>query len=202
MLLRPVGMSPPATKPKRVFIMATELKFKGENGIIGTSYNDDGSFTIGVKGHAPMTIRAEDLTPEVRAIAIMKGMGARLIDAGAIARNTTTGLSATPAEKDAAIRALFLHYTGGATEWNIARAAGPRGTSLDSLALQAVGEAYGKDVDVVRAMVKTKAEEYAIPQAQYLAKLTTGALVAPIYKRLTEEALAKVTVDVDANPFA
>ena len=182
---------------KRAEIM--ELKFKGEKAVVGTA-TDGRKLLVGVKGFPVMTIELDDprISPEVIAAAAINGFRQRLMDAAALKRDTTTGQSQSPADKDAAIRKLYDHYLSGTTEWELQRgAAGPR---MDPLVVRAIMEAFGKSEDEVRSMIEKKAAENGLKPAEYCAAMAEVGRVKPIAERLRREALA--TIEVEDNPFA
>ncbi len=175
-----------------------ELKFKGEKAVVGTA-TEGRKLLVGVKGHEVMAIDLDDprLSPEVIAAAAINGFRQRLMDAAAIKRDTTTGLSVSPAEKDAAIRKLYDHYLSGTTEWELAR--GTQAPRMDPLVVRAIMEAFGKSEDVVRGMIEAKAAEKGLKPAEYCAAMAEVGRVKPIVERLRKEALA--AIEVDERPF-
>ena len=176
-----------------------ELKFKGEKAVVGTA-TEGKKLQVGVRGFPTMTIDLDDLrlSPEVMAAAAINGFRQRLMDAAAIKRDTTTGLSVSPAEKDAAIRKLYDHYMSGTTEWELSRgAAGPR---MDPLVVRALCEAFGKAEDVVRAMIEAKALEKGLKPSEYCAAMAELGRVKPIVARLRAEAIS--AIEVEDDPFA
>jgi hypothetical protein len=173
----------------------TELKKKA--GSVLSSKIADGILTIAVTGHPPIIFDPAYVAPAHHITAELYGWKQRLSDAAAIARDTTTGMSATTAEKYAAIRRLADHYLNGAVDWNMKTgSAGPRGPQWDAIVIAAICEAYGKTDDVVKAMAVAKCGDTA-PVA-YLAAIAATAKVAPIVARMR---LATVVLD-DSDPFA
>ena len=176
-----------------------ELKFKGEKAVVGTA-TDGRKLLVGVRGFPVMEVSLDDprISPEVIAAAAINGFRQRLMDAAALKRNTTTGQSQSPAEKDAAIRKLYDHYLSGTTEWELQRgAAGPR---MDPLVVRAIMEAFGKTEDEVRSMIEKKAAEQSLKPAEYCAALAEHKKVKPVVERLRTESLA--AIKVDDEPFA
>lgn len=175
-----------------------ELKFKGEKAVVGTA-TEGRKVVVGVKGFEPMTIDLDDprLSPEVVAAAAINGFRQRLMDAAAIKRDTTTGLSVSPQEKDAAIRKLYDHYLSGTTEWELTR--GAQAPRMDGLVVRAIMEAFGKEESVVRGMVESKAAEKGLKPAEYCAAMAELGKVKPIVERLRREALA--SIEVESDPF-
>lgn len=176
-----------------------ELKFKGEKATVGTA-TAGRLLRVGVKGFEVMTIDLGDprLSPEVVAAAAINGFRQRLMDAAAIKRDTTTGLSVSPAEKDAAIRKLYDHYMSGTTEWELSR--GAVGARMDPLVVRALCEAFGKAEDVVRAMIEAKAAEKGLKPSEYCAAMAELGRVKPIVARLRAEAIS--AIEVEDDPFA
>ena len=183
--------------------MAIELKFKGENAVVGTTVSEDGrTLVIGVKGFAPMELSLGDprLHATVKAAAMINGFRQRLMDAAAIKRNGANGASATPAEKDAAIRRLFDHYMSGADQWELERGA-PTGPRIDPIIVAALCEAFGKPEDIVRAMIETKAAEKGLKPAEYCAAMGELGKVKPIVERMRAEALKAANVVVSEDDW-
>ena len=119
------------------------------------------------------------------------------MDAAAIKRDTATGLSVSPQEKDAAIRKLYDHYLSGTTEWELQR--GTSAPRMDPLVVRAIMEAFGRNEDIVRAMIEAKAAEKGLKPAEYCAAMAEVGRVKPIVERLRKEALA--AIEVDESPF-
>ena len=174
----------------------TELKKKAGSAV-ATSING-GVLTIVVAGFEPIIFDRTRVAECHHATAEMYGWKQRLSDAAAIARDKTTGASATNVEKYNAIRKLSEHYLTGATDWNVKVAAsGPRGPQWDDVVIAAICEAYGKSAEVVKAMALTKCG-VATPVA-YLAAIAATSRVAPIVARLRLEA---VEINDEDDPFA
>lgn len=184
--------------PSREESSEMELKFKGEKAVVGTA-TEGRKVVVGVKGFEPMTIDLDDprLSPEVVAAAAINGFRQRLMDAAAIKRDTTTGLSVSPQEKDAAIRKLYDHYLSGTTEWELTR--GAQAPRMDALVVRAIMEAFAKEESVVRGMIESKAAEKGLKPAEYCAAMAELARVKPIVERLRREALA--AIEVESDPF-
>ena len=175
-----------------------ELKFKGEKAVVGTAC-EGGTLLVGVRGFPVMTINVDDLriSPEVRQAAMLNGFRQRLMDAAALKRDTATGASMTPQEKDAAIRRLYDHYLSGTTEWELQR--GAQAPRMDPLVVRAICEAFGKTEDIVRSMIEAKAAEKGLKPAEYCAAMGGLGKVKPIVERLRAESLA--AIEVEDEPF-
>lgn len=183
--------------------MAT-LKYKGDKSVVGTTV-DAGVLYIGVRGFPVMTVdkgyRAK-LSPEVVEAAFINGMRQRIMDAAAKGRKEKDGTvtSATPAEKDAAMRRLYDHYATGSVDWDVrGGATGPR---LDVITIQAIMKAFDQAEDTVRATVERRAGELEVTQAEYLAKMGTLPKVKAIADELRAAATSKIVLDEDYDPFA
>jgi hypothetical protein len=175
-------------------------ELKKRNGSAIASKIEGGVLTVAVRGFPEIVFDRTRVADCHHLHAEMYGWKQRLCDAGALQRDKATGKSPTDEEKYNEIRRLADHYLSGAEEWAMRGATGPRGPQLDPIILQAVGEAYGRTLDVVRAMVETKAREKGIKPAEYLAKIGEGTTVKPIVERLRAAALA--SIEIEDDPFA
>jgi hypothetical protein len=81
----------------------------------------------------------DNLAPEIVRQLALHGLRQKVCDAAAIPRNTETGLSATPAEKFAAMKRVADALCAG--EWGVQREAGSGG-GTGSLLLRALGRLY------------------------------------------------------------
>lgn len=82
-----------------------------------------------------VVLSLQELSDEIKGIALMHGLKQKLVDAAAISRNPDTGKSATTEEKMAAIREVAERLKSG--EWN-KRAAGGDSTSEGGLLRRAL----------------------------------------------------------------
>ena len=83
-----------------------------------------------------LSLWLHDLTPEILAMAALHGLKQKLGDAAAISRNTSTGKSATVADKREAVVEVYERLLRG--EWNKAN----RGGVAGNLLLQALTRMY------------------------------------------------------------
>ena len=74
--------------------------------------------TINFSDGRELRLEADTLADHIRKDALMHGLKQKLMDAGAIARNTDTGASATLSDKFDAINAVFERITGPSPTWN------------------------------------------------------------------------------------
>lgn len=165
--------------------MATERKT--ERAIIETRIlRDDAGVATGVEfdvlGHYPFTVRAADLTDELRAEALCHGIKQKIGDAAAIAKNRETGRSATPADKHAAMAEVVERLHEG--EWNKrgqGDGTGPRGLLAQALDRLYAGKLTPEQVDAYLATQDDKAQ----------ARARKDARIAPIIEQIKAERAAK-----------
>lgn len=127
---------------------------------------------------------------EIRQTAMMAGFKSKLVDAGAISRNTTTGASASLQDKYDAVREVYERITAPGGTWNLGRKAGEGGGGSDGLLRRAIMELKGKDAQTVVAYLagRTPDERKA---------LRKNLKVAAIMLRLASEG-ATDSIDTDA----
>lgn len=127
---------------------------------------------------------------EIRQTAMMAGFKSKLVDAGAISRNTTTGASASLADKYDAVKEVYERITAIGGAWNVGRKAGEGTGGTDGLLRRAIMELKGKDAATVTAYLagKTPDERKALKK---------NPKVAAIMLRLASEQ-ADSTIDTDA----
>ena len=120
----------------------------------------DGVITFRVIGAGELTLRMSDLAPVILERARDFGMVQRIMDKAAIPRDTSTGKSATPAEKYAAMKGLVDHYSSGSAEWSRKREpVGKRGGKNGRLLLQALQEYYpGRSVEALTEYLAARSE--------------------------------------------
>lgn len=133
----------------------------------------DGRLTITVAGHEPLVVTGEALSEANRAYAILHGMKQRIVDAAAIARDTTTGLAATPAEKYEAMRELVAHYMSGAEAWSPTRTGGGAKGGDGGVTLRAMAKVRGVPVDVLKGQVEAAAAKRGMTTKAYYAIVAT-----------------------------
>lgn len=113
--------------------------------------------TFSVKGAGECALDLGKVSAEVREAAVVNGFKQRIADAAALSRDTTTGKSASPVEKLAAMKALCEHYGSGTKEWAVRRAGGAKDaagpTALLFAALMGLEEYAEKGEERVRAFV-------------------------------------------------
>lgn len=106
--------------------------------------------TVTVEGHPAITVDTATLSDTIREQAMYHGLKQKICDAAALSRDTTTGQSATPAEKHAAMQAVAANLVAGV--WNAGRAEGG-GMSREATVLQALANVYGMDMAWAEAKI-------------------------------------------------
>ena len=119
-----------------------------------------------------LELEATELTPEMQHAAMMHGLKQKLVDAGAIARNTMTGKSASLSDKFDAIEEVFNRITGAAPTWNKQRGEGTGGNGGGSLK-RALMQMTGKTSAQIDAYLeaKTKEEKTALKKNAKVAEI-------------------------------
>lgn len=169
------------------------------NSIITTTVAGD-IITFTVKDAGALTLDLSKVSPVNATRAMRHGFIQRVSDKAAISRDTKTGLSATPAEKLAAMKTLVDHFMSGTEEWSPARAERAAAVviiGLDPLAIAAVCEVTGKDEPAIRAFIAKGAVDKGITELAYLAALTTSARVKPVLERMQADAALEAELDGD-----
>ena len=112
-------------------------------------------------GNDRTRVMFSNLSPENTRTAMIYGVGVRVSRMAAIARDTKTGKSATPAEKFARVKACAEHLNSGATTWELVRGTtGPRGPDgYTQLVIQAVANIAEVDFDTMLVRVKALCEK-------------------------------------------
>lgn len=121
--------------------------------------------TVTFSNGKDLAIDTSTLTPEIQRMAMLHGIKQKLVDAGAIARNTDTGLSASIDDKHAAVAEVHARLIGPNATWNKERGnGGEKPTKGKDLLPLAIMEMTGKDRAYVDQFLssKTKAEREAL----------------------------------------
>jgi hypothetical protein len=115
--------------------------------------------TITMANGAEFSVDTAKLSPEIQQQAMLHGLKQKLVDAAAIARNTTTGRSATIDDKAAAIREVHARITReDAPSWNKGREGGGN-TSANGLLVRALMQMTGKDKAAIDEFLAAKSKE-------------------------------------------
>lgn len=141
--------------------------------------------TVAVEGFEPLVIDTAKLDESVRVHALADRVRAKLVDAGAKSCDTTTGKSATPADKFAGIKAVYDTLLSGL--WD--KPAGER-TVGGGMLLTAMREAYpqqGFTGESLKAWMKEKGVD--------VVTVRTFKKVAPILARMEQAIAGKADVE-------
>ena len=103
-----------------------------------------------------LKVDVDSLDPSIQREAMIHGIKQKLLDAGAIARNTETGRSATVDDKYEAVAEVHARITGPSPTWNKGRSGGD---GASTLLVQALVRLYGKPRAVVVAWLDGKTKE-------------------------------------------
>lgn len=131
------------------------------------------------------------LSGQIARDAMIHGIKQKLVDAAAIARDTTTGMSATMADKYNAVMEVYNRITSvDAPSWNKVREAGAGGTGGgNGILLRALMQLTGKPKDEIEAFLDEKTKEQKVA-------LRSNPKVAAIIAELQR---AKATSGIDTE---
>lgn len=104
-----------------------------------------------------ITVDPAALSDAIRAQATLHGLKQKMVDAAAIARDTTTGRSATPADKEAAVMEVYNRITTPEGTWNKVREAGA--SAIGGMLVAALMEMTGKDKPAILEYLSKKSNE-------------------------------------------
>lgn len=158
-----------SNETKRVPVVTTE--FDEQTGVFSVVFSDG-------RRHSFLL---EDIVPEIRLRATVHGFNAKLVDAAAIARDTTTGRAATLETKYQAVMEVFRRITDPtAPMWNKIREGAGGGNG--NLLVAAIVRLYNgrKTEEQIRAYIAT------LTDAQKQALRTDGK-IAPIIAEIKAE---------------
>ena len=166
-------------------IMATTEQKKD----IEATVTEDGGLMLEFRHGETLKLHPESLTPDIQRAAMLHGLKQKLVDAAAIARDTTTGRAATIQTKYDAVREIFDRITGESPSWNKPRAGGAGGQG----GLLARAIARYKNVTIEQA----KAYLDRLTDAQKQA-LRVDHRIAAIINELRLESAKPAGIDTDA----
>lgn len=136
--------------------------------------------TLTFKDGRKLTLDGEKLPREIQIAAMMHGLKQKTVDAAAIARDTTTGRSASLQDKFDAVEEIVNRLTGENPTWNKIREGGTAAPG-SNLLVRALMELSGKDRAQTLAFLEAKSKEQ-------VAALRKNEKVATIIARLQAEA--------------
>lgn len=163
-----------SNETKRVPVVTTE--FDEQTGAMSVVFSDG-------RRHSFLL---ENLAPEIRLRATVHGLNAKLVDAAAIARDTTTGRAATLETKYQAVMEVFTRITDPtAPMWNKVREGAGGGNG--NLLVAAIVRLYNgrKTEEQIRAYLNT------LTDAQKQALRTDGRIAPIIAEIKAEREIAK-----------
>jgi hypothetical protein len=150
-------------------------------------------------------VNANDLRQDIRDMAMMAGLKAKLIDAAAMSRNPENGASASVDDKYNAVKRVADRLMSDDGQWNEGRSAAGDGTAgANNILLRAIMRMTGKDETYCRDFLsaKTKEQRAALRKnprvLQIMAELQAATVVGGIN---TDALLAELGVD-DGNADA
>ena len=146
-----------------------------------------------------IVVNANDLRQEIRDMAMMAGLKAKLIDAAAMSRNPENGASASIDDKYNAVRKVADRLMSDNGQWNEGRgAAGDSAAGANNILLRAIMRMTGKDEVYCRDFLssKTKEQRAALRKnprvLQIISELQAATVVGGIN---TDALLAELGVD-------
>lgn len=145
------------------------------NSVVTASW-EGAILTLKVAGAGNVVLSMDALSPTIIERAAMHGLEQRLRDRAAIARDTKTGASASPADKFARIKELADHYAAGG-EWEMRGGGAGRMKEADYI-LQALAQVQGLEVEEMAERVATAAGKREITVDAYLKRVATSPAVA------------------------
>ena len=116
--------------------------------------------TVTFSNGKDLAIDCATLSPEIQRMAMLHGIKQKLVDAGAIARNTDTGLSASIDDKYAAVAEVHARLTGDNPTWNKERGnGGEKPAKVKDLLVRALMQMKGASKDIIEQFLSTKTKE-------------------------------------------
>lgn len=116
--------------------------------------------TVTFSNGKDLAIDCATLSPEIQRMAMLHGIKQKLVDAGAIARNTDTGLSASIDDKYAAVAEVHARLTGESPTWNKERGnGGEKPAKAKDLLVRALMQMKGASKDIIEQFLSTKTKE-------------------------------------------
>ncbi len=140
-----------------------------------------------------LTIDVNNLSEEIRTQAMLHGLKQKLVDAAAIARNTETGLTATPSDKYFAVKVVYDRITRPDGTWNAIREGVEK--QQGGVFMRAMMELTGK----TKAQLDVMTKDYTKEQ---FAALKKNPRIVEIMHRLEREAIAARGADTSDDLLA
>lgn len=148
-------------------------------------YVRDMTLTLTFSNGKEIVVHANQLSNEIRDMAILHGLKQKLVDAAAISRNLDTGASASVDDKYLAVKKIADRLTSPDGKWNENRASGESTPTagVNNILLRALMKMTGRDESYVRAYLgdKTKEQRAALRKnprvVQIMAELQAATVV-------------------------
>lgn len=149
--------------------MTTERKLKS-NAVTQHVFEHDGNILFRVPGVGEARLRINDVSIENRHKAMLEGFVKRVINMAALNRDTSTGASATPAQKWARMAAAIEHYNSGSTMWGL-RVAEGAGVDDAGIVVQALMRVRKCTIEQANASIEAMMAKHSLERKAVLANL-------------------------------
>ncbi len=146
------------------------------------------TLTLNFLSGQELSLSLANLSPEILKQAALHGLKQKLVDAAAIARDPTSGLSATPEDKYQAVKSVFDRITKADGTWNAIREGEAR--AHGGMFVRALMELTKQDRDQVNAYIEKLTKEQ-------VAAMKKNASVLEVMQRMEREAAAEKGADSD-----
>ena len=172
------------------------METKRKSNSVVTVQQTETGLTFDVIGAGSFVLDMGKLHSDVRQRAAFHGMKQRIADAAAIARDQSTGQSATPAEKYAAMKALADHYMTGTAEWS---RRGEGGGGAKSITIEAIARVQGVDYATAEdAVTRLAMRKFDNDRAAALRELAKSPKVQSAIAAIRAERIPKSDINADA----
>lgn len=166
------------------------------NSVVSTKVDGEKLIFL-VKGTGEAILDLTLLSESNRWRAVLHGLTQKVCDAAALSRDTTTGKSASPADKLAAMVKVVEHLNSGTEEWNLKREGGGGPSVETTLLVKALVELYPAkpEADIAKWLKARKPEERAALMGQANIKGIVDRLRAEAGKAVDTEELLSGLMD-------
>jgi hypothetical protein len=118
------------------------------------------TLTLTFSNGKDIVVNANELRQDIRDMALMAGLKAKLIDAAAMSRNPENGASASVDDKFNAVKRVADRLLSAEGQWNEGRSAsGEATTGANNILLRAIMRMTGKDETYCRDFLSAKTKE-------------------------------------------
>jgi len=172
------------------------METKRKSNSVVTVQQTETGLTFNVIGAGEFTLDMGKLHSDVLQRAAFHGMKQRIADAAAIARDQSTGQSASPTDKYAAMKALADHYMTGTAEWS---RRGEGGGGAKSITIEAIARVQGVDYATAEDAVNRLAmRKFDNDRAAALRELSKSPKVQSAIAAIRAERIPKSDINADA----